>query len=175
MPDVTTEHQRTALTRFNGLPAAGAQQLLLACCAASAWAAMVADGRPYASLDDLLNYSDAALATLTEHDIAQALAAHPRIGQRADGRRPDAIWSRQEQSRAATATATVQDALVAGNIAYERRFGRVFLICATGLSGEQVLAALRARLANDPDDERLVVRQELRKITGLRLRKLVRS
>lgn len=173
MAEITSERMSHALSRLNRLPAGPVRTTLLSCCAATTWAAMVEAGRPYATLDDLLKYSDAALATLTEQDIAQALAAHPRIGQRSGGTGQEASWSRNEQSGAASASATFRQALVEGNIAYERRFGRVFLICATGLSGEQMLAALHARLTNDEDTERDVVREELRRITRLRLRKLL--
>ena len=64
-------------------------------------------------------------------------------------------------------------ALAAGNLAYEQRFGYIYLICATGLSGEQMLAALRERLTHDDEQERLVVMDELRKIAALRLSKAV--
>lgn len=163
------------MTRLNVLPAEAAGAVLLSCCAARNWVTMMVNGRPYASLDDLLKFSDAALATLSEHDIAEALAAHPRIGKRANGSGRDATWSRGEQAGMAGATSALTEALVAGNAAYEQRFGRVFLICATGLSGQELLAALRARLANDADTERAAVREELRKITRIRLRKLVLS
>lgn len=151
-------------------PAPGA---LLECCASRRWAAAVADGSPYDSLEDLLTASDQALAGLTEQDVDEALSAHPRIGERAGGDRRDATWSRQEQSGATVATTAVKDAITEGNVEYERRFGRVFLICATGLTGERMLTALQTRLDNDADTERAVVREELRKIVRLRLVKLV--
>ncbi|MGH3434556.1 MAG: 2-oxo-4-hydroxy-4-carboxy-5-ureidoimidazoline decarboxylase [Thermocrispum sp.] len=143
------------------------------CCAARAWVDGMTGGEPYESLSELLHRSDAVLASLSDRDVDAALAAHPRIGARAAGDRREAAWSRQEQSGAATATSTVKDALAAGNAEYERRFGRVFLICATGLSAEQLLAAMTARLDNDEEAERAVVREELRKIVRLRLSKLV--
>ena len=67
----------------------------------------------------------------------------------------------------------MRQALAEGNLAYERRFGHVFLICASGLSGQDMLDQLRARLGNDTDTERAVVRQELLKIARLRLTKLL--
>jgi 2-oxo-4-hydroxy-4-carboxy-5-ureidoimidazoline decarboxylase len=73
----------------------------------------------------------------------------------------------------AGANADTLAALATGNGAYEERFGQVFLICATGLSATEMLAALRARLGNDAGTEAKIVRDELRKITGLRLRKLL--
>jgi 2-oxo-4-hydroxy-4-carboxy-5-ureidoimidazoline decarboxylase len=99
------------------------------------------------------------------------MSAHPRIGERAAGSGTEAGWSRQEQSAAATGDDALRERLRAGNAEYERRFGHVFLICATGLSAEQVVGALRERMGNDIDDEREVVRGELRKIADLRLAK----
>ncbi|GAA3302068.1 hypothetical protein GCM10020218_096940 [Dactylosporangium vinaceum] len=64
------------------------------------------------------------------------------------------------------------DELAQVNEAYERRFGHLFLIFATGKSAEEVLAAARGRLRNDDDAERVVVRGELRKIVELRLERL---
>jgi 2-oxo-4-hydroxy-4-carboxy-5-ureidoimidazoline decarboxylase len=95
--------------------------------------------------------------------------AHPRIGDRV----PAGAQSAAEQSGAASASDQVRQALADGNLAYERRFGHVFLICASGLSGQAILDQLRVRLGHDTDTERGVVRQELLKITRLRLTKLL--
>ena len=105
---------------------------------------------------------------------ARRLAAHPRIGEKAAGNGAEAAWSREEQS-AVEQDAAVQQALAEGNRAYEQRFDRVFLICATGRSGEEVLADLRSRLGNDEATEAAVVADELRKIALLRLRRVVGS
>ncbi|MQA60638.1 MAG: 2-oxo-4-hydroxy-4-carboxy-5-ureidoimidazoline decarboxylase [Actinophytocola sp.] len=175
MAEITLHPHERALTRLNGLSAEAARRELLTCCAATDLADSVAASRPYESLDDLLNASDDAIAKLTENGIAEALAAHPRIGQRADGEGREADWSRREQSGAADASPAVKRALAEGNAAYEQRFDQVFLICAAGLSAETMLADLHTRLGNDPATERAVVREELRKITRLRLRKLVDS
>ena len=96
-----------------------------------------------------------------------------RDGESRAGESRDGEWSRQEQAGVAGASADTLAALAAGNRAYEERFGQVFLICATGLSAAEMLAALRTRLGNDPDTEAKIVREELGKITGLRLQKLL--
>jgi 2-oxo-4-hydroxy-4-carboxy-5-ureidoimidazoline decarboxylase len=96
-----------------------------------------------------------------------------RAGDMRAGESRDGEWSRQEQAGVAGASADTLAALAAGNRAYEERFGQVFLICATGLSAAEMLAALRTRLGNDPETEAKIVREELGKITGLRLRKLL--
>jgi len=102
--------------------------------------------------------------------VAGALARHPRIGERASGDPGDVALSAAEQSGVSSSDAA---ALAAGNAAYEERFGYIYLICASGLSGEQMLAALRERLTHDDAAERLVVMDELRKIAALRLAKAI--
>jgi 2-oxo-4-hydroxy-4-carboxy-5-ureidoimidazoline decarboxylase len=150
------------LASFNAAPAADARAAMLACCAARGFAAAMADGRPYPTGDSLLAAAGAVFDTLTWDDIRDALDAHPRIGDRVSGQ------SAAEQSGVTDGT---RAALAAGNVAYEERFGHVFLICATGLSGEQMLAALRQRLDHDQQSERTVATAELRQITLLRVGK----
>jgi 2-oxo-4-hydroxy-4-carboxy-5-ureidoimidazoline decarboxylase len=108
----------------------------------------------------------AAFESLDWADVLEAIAGHPRIGARAAGQ------SAAEQSGVADSS---RAALADGNREYEERFGHVYLICATGLSGEEMLAALRERLGNDPRTERKVATTELRKITVLRARKALGS
>jgi 2-oxo-4-hydroxy-4-carboxy-5-ureidoimidazoline decarboxylase len=150
-----------------------AERELLACCAARRWADELLVRRPYPDVATLLSVSNAIFAELSWADVEQALAAHPRIGERADGESQEATWSRGEQSAAATTDDAIKAELRDGNLEYERRHGRVFLICATGLSAPEILTALKTRLDNDEDTERVVVREELRKIVALRLAKLV--
>ena len=158
--------------RLDELGAGAAAAALAPCCASLRWVAQVVAGRPYGSADRLIAASDAALATLDWPDIEQALAAHPRIGAQPDR---EAAWSAQEQRGAAGLDAAARDELRAANIGYEERFGHVFLICATGLSGEQMRAALGARLGNDPATERAAATAELEKITVLRVAKALGS
>lgn len=162
------------LHRFNALPDAQARESLLACLDVPAWADALLPGRPYTGLDALLERADAAARRLAPHEIDQALAAHPRIGERPAGTGTRARWSRGEQSGVGGDTG-VQAALAEANRRYEERFGRVFLICATGLDAEHVLDAARARLGNDDETERRVIAGELRKIALLRLRKVIGS
>ena len=150
------------LGSFNAAPAGEARAAMLACCASRRFAAAMADGRPYASAAAAERAAEAAFSTLTWADVAEAMDGHPRIGARVTGQ------SAAEQSGVADET---RAGLAAGNAAYEERFGHVFLIAATGLSGEQMLAALRRRLDNDEEAERMVAAAELRKITVLRVRK----
>ena len=151
------------LEEFNARP--DAEHELLACCAAPRWAAQVAAGRPYASVEDL---QDAAAAALTDADLDAAMAGHPRIGDRAAGGA-----SGREQAAVSGAGADVRDALAEGNREYEARFGHVYLVCASGRSAEDLLATLRSRLGNDPATERATALAELAAINRLRLGALV--
>jgi 2-oxo-4-hydroxy-4-carboxy-5-ureidoimidazoline decarboxylase len=150
------------LASFNAAPAPEAVAVMLACCASRRFAAAVAAGRPYASHAAALAAVESAFDSLTWPDVLEALDAHPRIGARASGPPATEQSGVTDESRAA---------LVTGNAAYDKRFGHVFLICATGLSGAQMLCALGQRLKNDEASERVVVTAELRKITRLRARK----
>ena len=151
-----------SLASFNAAAAEDAVAVMLSCCSSRRFAATMTAGRPYPSLAALESAVTAAFGSLDWADVLEAIAGHPRIGDRAGGQ------SAAEQSGVADSS---RAALADGNRAYEERFGHVFLICATGLSGEEMLAALRQRLGNDPLTERKVATTELRKITVLRVRK----
>ena len=138
------------------------------CCSSERWAAEVASGRPYASAEELLASSDAAMAGLAPADLEQALAGHPRIGRRGADER-----SRREQARVLAADQATIRALAEGNEDYERRFGHIYLVCATGRNATDLLALLRERLGNDPETEWGVVRRELGKINRIRLTRLL--
>src|SRR5215472_10675698 len=159
----------TTLTAFNAASPQAAERDMLACCHSGSFAKLIAEGRPYSDAASLFAEVDAAFSILSWDDIVESMSAHPRIGDRA----PGGGWSAAEQSGAASAGEAVRRALAEGNVAYEERFGHVFLICASGLSGQEMLTQLEARLGNDPEAERAVVRQELLKITRLRLTKLL--
>jgi 2-oxo-4-hydroxy-4-carboxy-5-ureidoimidazoline decarboxylase len=181
--------QTSALAAFNAAAADAAERDVLACCASTAFAKAITSGRPYQELASLTAAAAAEFDALSWDDIVESMNAHPRIGDRAADSRwpaPDQASPHQastdqaspdqasiEQAGAATASDDVRRALAAGNLAYEKRFGHIFLICASGLSGQEMLDQLTARLNNDHDAERTVVRTELLKITQLRLAKLL--
>ncbi len=161
-----------ALEHLNAGDPAQVRAALAACLDAPAWVERVFAGRPYATADHLLRAGEQAASALPAEQVLTALAAHPRIGDRPAGEGATAAASRREQAGVADDPATAR-ALAAGNAAYERRFGHVFLIRAAGRSAADVLAALEQRLGNDPATEVGVAGGQLREIAVLRLRALV--
>jgi 2-oxo-4-hydroxy-4-carboxy-5-ureidoimidazoline decarboxylase len=166
----------TGLASFNELPAEAARDTLIGCCSSERWVDAVAAGRPYPSVEALLAASDAAVAGLDDADLGEALAEHPRIGDkrvlRASG--PDGgEWSAGEQAGVRTAGDDLLRELAAGNAEYEGRFGHVYLACATGRDAAELLAFLRERLAHSRETEWRVVASELAKINQIRIRKLL--
>ena len=170
MPELSPQASMT-LGSFNDAPARDAERTVLACCASGTFAKAIAGRRPYPDQAALLTAIDAVFKTLSWDDIVEAMSEHPRIGDRS----VRGGMSAAEQSGAAVASDEVRQGLADGNRAYEQRFGHVFLICASGLSGREMLDQLRARLDNDEKAERTVVRDELRKITRLRMTKMLSS
>ena len=168
MANVSPQASAT-LGSFNAAAVQDAERTALACCASATFARAVADGRPYPDADALLAAVDATFKALSWDDIVEAMDEHPRIGDRA----VRGGMSAAEQSGAAAASDKVRQGLADGNLAYEQRFGHIFLICASGLSGQEMLDQLQARLEHDEEAERAVVRDELRKITRLRMTKML--
>ncbi|MFS8200869.1 2-oxo-4-hydroxy-4-carboxy-5-ureidoimidazoline decarboxylase [Streptomyces sp. CWNU-52B] len=141
------------------MPADEAEPALLACCGSKRWARRIAAHRPYPDLGSLLAASDEAAYDLTRGDVTEALACESLT------LLPDGAYS------------AAHTALSAAHAAYESRFGHVFVIClddtAPEDSPDQVLAAIRDRLANDPDEERVLTAEELRRLARGRLSRLV--
>ena len=161
------------LDDFNDEPADQAVQRLRACNAAPRFAAEVAAGRPYPDVDTLVARAEEVARALPWDDVAIALAAHPRIGERVDGNSAEAASSRREQRSMDGADDAVRAELVEGNKAYEDRFDHVFLIRASGRSPKEMLGELRRRLNNDERTERAEVTEELAQITALRVKGLI--
>ncbi|MFQ6393733.1 2-oxo-4-hydroxy-4-carboxy-5-ureidoimidazoline decarboxylase [Nocardia sp. KC 131] len=161
-------HHGVGLAGFNALPELEAVAVLLACCSAPEWAAAVASGRPYADIEVLLATADAVVAELPASELDRALEGHPRIGDL-----PDTAVSAREQAAVATTADSIRAALAEGNRAYEARFGHIYLVCATGKSGAELLELLYTRLGNDPQTERRVMRTELAKINRIRLNRML--
>jgi 2-oxo-4-hydroxy-4-carboxy-5-ureidoimidazoline decarboxylase len=162
------------LARFNRLSAEEAAQEILPCCGSTSWARAVAMQRPINDATSLLAVSDEAWRSLEASDWMEAFTKHPRIGERTGplaASAQSAAWSAQEQRNVADAGESVQLALAEGNRQYERRFDRVFIVCATARSAPEILEILGRRLRNDDSTELREAAEEQRKITNIRLRK----
>lgn len=170
MTELSTGERR--LGWFNDLPDDQAVDELLAVCHSRRWAARVAARRPYPDLAALQRTADEVWTGLEPGDWLEAFGAHPRIGERGGG---SADWSGKEQAGVGAAGQDVQAAIASGNAEYEQRFDHVFLVSAEGRGAEEILANLRARLGNDPDTELRVAADEHRRITRLRLERLLRG
>jgi OHCU decarboxylase len=138
------------------------------CCGSLRWGELMVKARPFSSVDHLESCADRIWESCAHQDWLEAFAAHPRIGAQADTR-----WSSQEQSGIAQASNTVLAALARANRAYEAKFGYIFVVCANGKAVAEMLAAVEARLGNDPSVEIHNAAEQQRLITRLRLRKLL--
>ncbi|MFE7463794.1 2-oxo-4-hydroxy-4-carboxy-5-ureidoimidazoline decarboxylase [Streptomyces sp. NPDC057499] len=163
-----TSSSTPGLARFNTLADDEATTALHEVCASTAWGRAILSRRPYTSAEALLLASDAATAALDARDLAEAMAAHPPIGRP----KPQDPTSSREQRGMADATEELKAEMLELNLAYQERFGHVFLICATGATGEQMRDAVKARIGNSPEQERGIVRTELGKINRIRLTRL---
>jgi 2-oxo-4-hydroxy-4-carboxy-5-ureidoimidazoline decarboxylase len=158
---------------FNHRPAQDAAAAVRACNAAPAFVDAVVTGRPYDDVEALVTHAEQVARALPWEQVTEALAAHPRIGDRVAGSSAEAAASRREQGSMRTAGDDVRADLLDGNRAYEQRFGHVFLIRAAGRTPEEMLAELRRRLGNDEATERAEVTEQLAQITGLRIKGLI--
>ena len=163
------------LESFNALDRDAARAALRPCVDIDRWIDAIVDGRPYSDVDEALAVGRVAAEPWTEAEVDRALAHHPRIGERAGGTGAEATLSRSEQAGVDVRDDAVQTALVAGNHAYEERFGRVFLIRAAGRGSQEILDALNVRLLHSRDEELPVVAGQLREIAVLRLEGVLSS
>lgn len=167
------------LARWNFLPAATAFDEILPCCGSRAWADGMVGRRPLPDEATLLAASDETWRSLAESDWLEAFSSHPRIGESRIGESQapkealaqSAAWSEQEQRNVAAAGDSLKIAFADGNREYERRFGRIFIVCATGKSTAEILKTLQRRMKNDEHTELQEAAEEQRQITQIRLRK----
>ncbi|WP_422569805.1 allantoate amidohydrolase [Buttiauxella gaviniae] len=160
---------KSVLAEFNDAPVQDALSLVAPCVAIPAWAENVVAARPYSTVDVLQHYASQLTHEWGSAELEQALCAHPRIGEKAQGSGKAAALSKGEQSAVDTQNSALTLALAQGNAQYEERFGRVFLIRAKGRSGEDILAEFQRRLNNSPAQEEVEALEQLRQITLLRL------
>jgi 2-oxo-4-hydroxy-4-carboxy-5-ureidoimidazoline decarboxylase len=162
------------LAQWNQLPPEDAAREILSCCGSERWARELAGRRPFADQYSLVASSDEIWNRLNVSDWMEAFSTHPRIGKRKmpqAASKQSAVWSSEEQHAVAEAEAKTLEALASANEEYEKRFGRVFIACATGKSAAEMLEILQRRLRNEDETELRVAAEEQRKITNIRLEK----
>ncbi len=164
------------LAWLNSLSAGEAANELLQCCGSKRWARQMAYARPYENFADVITHAHETWWSLDRDDWLEAFRSHPKIGEKKAAESVSAQskhWSGQEQAGVNTASTETTNALATLNRAYEQKFGFIFIICATGKTSDQMLAALRERLEHDVAEELPVAAAEQNKITELRLKKLL--
>jgi 2-oxo-4-hydroxy-4-carboxy-5-ureidoimidazoline decarboxylase len=170
-----SESTAASVASVDALPAHEAAVLFASCCGSTAWVQGMVARRPFQTLTVLLREAEDLWWSLSPDDWREAFDHHPRIGEQRAAVSQSAqasTWSAGEQRGVADAATNVREALVDGNREYERRFGHIYLVCATGKSAEEMLALLRERLGNDPATELRVAAGEQARITRLRLLKM---
>jgi 2-oxo-4-hydroxy-4-carboxy-5-ureidoimidazoline decarboxylase len=166
------------LARWNSLDSATAAREALPCCGSRAWATALASRRPIADEASLVDASTSIWLALPEEAWREAFDSHPRIGQRhpqTHATEESLRWSAQEQRTAVTEDETGRFALEEANRRYEQKFGRIFIVCATGKTAAEILAILEARMKNDATTELHEAAEQQRQITQLRLRRWLES
>jgi 2-oxo-4-hydroxy-4-carboxy-5-ureidoimidazoline decarboxylase len=162
------------LARWNTLPPEEAATEILSCCGSHAWGAKLAAMRPFADQQSLFAAADHCWQNLPEADWLEAFRSHPRIGEKhAENKTTaaSAAWSRSEQSQMNEADAAILLRMREGHREYEERFGRIFIVCASGKQPAEMLRILEHRLTNDPAQELLESAAQQQQIMQLRLRK----
>lgn len=162
------------LAEFNALPPARAEAILMDCCGCARWAMNVTVQRPFASMKALFDAADQNMQTLSREDWLEAFSHHPQIGEKAAaGSESHRRWATGEQAGARVATEDVKTRLARGNREYYSKFGYIYIVCATGKSAEEMLALLEERLQNDAARELPIAAEQQRRITRVRLEKLL--
>ncbi|MER7732142.1 2-oxo-4-hydroxy-4-carboxy-5-ureidoimidazoline decarboxylase [Streptomyces erythrochromogenes] len=164
-----TSSPTPGLTRINTLEDGAATAELHEVCASSVWGSKMLAQRPFATAESLFAANEAAMAELTAEDLAEAMGGHAPIGRP----KPGDPTSAREQRGMAGASEELKNELLELNLAYQEKFGHVFLICATGATGEFMRDAVKVRIDNSPEQEREIARGELVKINKIRLTRLV--
>jgi 2-oxo-4-hydroxy-4-carboxy-5-ureidoimidazoline decarboxylase len=170
---MTAQTENAVLTTWNTLDLESAAREILPCCGSHAWADALAVRRPFTNAAQLFAASDQVWAALPEPAWREAFDSHPRIGQQhARAATAESLaWSSEEQRAAMSPDDAARLALADANRHYEERFGRIFIVCASGKSAAEILAILNARLHNSDAAELFEAAEQQRQITQLRLRR----
>jgi allantoicase len=173
--------ERSGMRYFRSMPEPELRTALLACCGSKEWAKKMIEARSsFTTLGELQKTAADIWMSLSAADWDEAFKAHPKIGEKKTegsipppGGKVAQTWSAKEQSLVADASPATLEALREVNRAYEERFGRIYIVCATGKTADEMLAIAKERMRSDPETELRRAADEQRRITKLRLDKLV--
>jgi OHCU decarboxylase len=161
---------------MNDLPPDEAESVFLDCCGSSEWASQMAGARPFPMVEQMFEAAENIWEALPPADWLEAFAHHPKIGSKkpaAGVKRRASEWSAAEQSGADGADASVRKLLAEMNRLYHEKFGFIFIVCASGKSADEILAIVKARIRNSVETELRLAAEEQKKITEIRLAKLL--
>jgi 2-oxo-4-hydroxy-4-carboxy-5-ureidoimidazoline decarboxylase len=164
------------IAKLNSLKPQAAADELFKCCGSTNWAKKLSEQRPFKNFHDLVATSDEVWQKSSKADGLEAFTHHPKIGDIKNLEKKFAAtkeWAGGEQAAVNVANQVVLQALEKGNEDYEKKFGFIFIVCASGKSAEEMLALLNERMGNDKDTEIKIAMAEQNKITKIRLKKLV--
>ena len=156
------------LDELNGADDVIIRESLKHCCGSEAWVEGMIGLRPFADRHALFSASDSVWKSLAASDWLEAFAQHPKIGEKSASR-----WSAEEQRGMEHASMVTALRMTQLNAEYERKFGWIFIVCASGKSADDMLALISRRVQNDPDTELRIAADEQSKISKLRLEKLI--
>ena len=160
---------------FNQLSRNDAQTELIKCCSSLSWVEKMVKGRPYDDFLDLVEKSEEVWFSLAKGDWLEAFSGHPKIGDINSLKKKFAEtkrWANNEQAGMKSASDDIIKELAHYNDIYEKKFGFIFIVCATGKSAEEMLELIKRRYQNNPEEEIKIAVMEQNKITKLRLEKL---
>ncbi|WP_434042044.1 MULTISPECIES: allantoicase [Sorangium] len=164
---------------LNALTELEAAAELRAACGSPAWSSQMAAARPFRDEEHLLAAAAQGFARLGPEDWLEAFRAHPRIGEtraQADAAETSAAarrFSSQEQAGMSAAAHETREEMALYNRLYDEKFGFIYIVCATGKSADEMLTMLRERIEHTPEEELGIAAEEQRKITEIRLKKLL--
>ncbi len=164
------------LQELNSLSYAEAYTQLESCCVSKIWVTSMVNSRPFESIDKLISISNSAWKKCRKKDFLEAFKGHPKIGNVSSLAKKYANTSdlaANEQSGVDSANVQIINSLAKGNQEYEKKFGFIFIVCATGKSAKEMLSLLEDRIHNNIDQELYIAAAEQHKITTLRIKKLL--
>lgn len=164
------------LHELNILPKDQLKAELFKCCGSKSWVEKMLPFFPAEDMAELLYDAEDQWYECSESDWLEAFSHHPKIGD-IDSLKTrfatTAGWASSEQRSVTQATEETLQALAKGNEAYEKKFGFIFIVCATGKSADEMLELLQKRLSNSKEEEIRIAMDEQNKITQIRLQKLL--